>query len=83
MISHNQRLTKVHATAKKLIADSLIQFLTGQRVIRTTLDKRDAYGTLIGVDDNAICIYEMSGRAFGTMTASWTYYGAEDNSILT
>ena len=65
----------------------LIQFLTGQRVVRTTarvttLDKRDANGDLIGVDDNAVCIYEMSGGAFGTMTASWTYYGAEDNSTI-
>ena len=65
----------------------LIQYLTGQQVIRTTarvttLDKRDASGNLIGVDDNAICIYEMSGGAFGTMTASWTYYGAEDNSTI-
>lgn len=65
----------------------LIQFLTGQRVVRTTakvvtLDKRDAAGNLIGVDDNAVCIYEMSGGAFGTMTASWTHYGAEDNSTI-
>ena len=65
----------------------LIQFLTGQQVIATTarvttLDKRGADGKLIGVDDNAICIYEMSGGAFGTMTASWTYYGAEDNSTI-
>ena len=65
----------------------LIQFLTGQQVIRTTakvttLDKRDANGNLISVDDNAVCIYEMSGGAFGTMTASWTYYGAEDNSTI-
>ena len=65
----------------------LIQFLTGQRVVRTTarvttLDKRDASGSLISVDDNAICIYEMSGGAFGTMTASWTHYGAEDNSTV-
>ena len=65
----------------------LIQFLTGQQVIRTTarvttLDKKDASGNLISVDDNAICIYEMSGGAFGSMTASWTYYGAEDNSTV-
>ncbi len=65
----------------------LIQFLTSQRVVRTTarvttLDKRDGEGNLIGVDDNAVCIYEMSGGAFGTMTASWTYYGAEDNSTV-
>ena len=65
----------------------LIQFLTGQRVVRTTarlvtLDKRGEDGELIGVDDNAVCTYEMSGGAFGTMTASWTYYGAEDNSTV-
>ena len=65
----------------------LIQFLNGQRVVRTTaklvtLDKRGEDGELIGVDDNAVCIYEMSGGAFGTMTASWTFYGAEDNSTV-
>ena len=65
----------------------LVQFLTGQQVVRTTarlatLDKRGADGELIGVDDNAVCIYEMSGGAMGTMTASWTYYGAEDNSTI-
>ena len=65
----------------------LIQYLTGQRVVRTTarlvtLDKRGEDGELIGMDDNAVCIYEMSGGAFGTMTASWTYYGAEDNSTV-
>lgn len=65
----------------------LIGFLTGERVIATTahlatLDKTYADGSLIGVDDNAICIYEMTGGIIGTMTASWTYYGAEDNSTV-
>ena len=65
----------------------LIQFLTGQRVVRTTaklttLDKRDGNGDLISVDDNAICIYEMSGGTVGTMTASWSNYGQEDNSTI-
>ncbi|GAP12667.1 predicted dehydrogenase [Longilinea arvoryzae] len=65
----------------------LIHFLTGQTVVETTarlvtLDKRDASGSLIGVDDNAICIYRLSGGAVGTMTASWTFYGAEDNSTV-
>ena len=65
----------------------LIQFLTSQRVVETTaqimtLDKKDVSGQLIGVDDNAICIYKMSGGAVGTMTASWTYYGVEDNSTV-
>lgn len=65
----------------------LIQFLTGQRVAEVfaylgTLDKKDADGQLISVDDNAVCTYRMSGGAVGTMTASWTYYGAEDNSTV-
>ncbi len=63
----------------------LIQFLLNDRVASTTarvttLDKRDAQGNLIGVDDNAVCIYQMESGAIGTMTASWTYYGEEDNS---
>lgn len=65
----------------------LIQFLTGQRVKSVmaylgTRDKKDADGNPIGVDDNAICIYQMTGGAVGTMCASWTYYGPEDNSTI-
>lgn len=65
----------------------LIQWLIGQTVVATTakittLDKRDPEGNLVGVDDNAVCIYQMSGGALGTMTASWTYYGPEDNSTV-
>lgn len=65
----------------------LIQFLLSQRVVETTarvvtLDKRTPDGNLIGVDDNAFCIYKMSGGVIGTMTASWTFYGAEDNSTV-
>ncbi|MBQ7895773.1 MAG: Gfo/Idh/MocA family oxidoreductase [Oscillospiraceae bacterium] len=63
----------------------LLRYLLSQDVVKTTarlctLDKKGPDDQLIGVDDNAFCIYEMSGGAFGTMTASWTYYGAEDNS---
>lgn len=63
----------------------LIQFLTGQKIVETTaklatLDKQDEEGKLIGVDDNAICIYKMESGIIGTMHASWTYYGPEDNS---
>ena len=65
----------------------MLRYILGQDIVRTTarlltLDKRGADGQLIGVDDNAICIYETSGGAFGTMTASWTYYGQEDNSTV-
>lgn len=65
----------------------LIQFLTGSKVAEVigflgTLDKKDGSGQPIGVDDNAICIYRMESGAVGTMTASWTDYGAEDNSTI-
>ena len=65
----------------------LIQFLTGQQVVKVqaclcTLDKKYADGSPIGVDDNAVCIYRLSGGAVGTMTASWTDYCGEDNATV-
>lgn len=65
----------------------LIHFLTGQLIVETTarlstLDKRGADGNLIGVDDNAFCIYKLENGAVGTMVVSWTHYGAEDNSTV-
>lgn len=65
----------------------LIQFLLDSYVVKvsaviTTLDKRNAAGELVDVDDNAICIYQMRSGVVGTMTASWTYYGEEDNSTI-
>ena len=65
----------------------MIQYVLGAKIVKTqavltTLDKRDATGSLIGVDDNAICIFEMDNGAIGTMTASWTYYSAEDNTTV-
>lgn len=65
----------------------LIQYLLDTEVVETkavvtTLDKKDASGNLIGVDDNAICIYTMKNGVIGTMTASWTFYGEEDNSTI-
>lgn len=65
----------------------LIHYLTGQTIVETTaqlstIDKKYATGTPIDVDDNAICIYRLSGGAVGTMSISWTSYGAEDNSTV-
>ena len=65
----------------------LIQFLTGGCVTEVTarlvtLDKKDPSGNPIAVDDNAFCIYRMNNGITGTMTASWTYCGEEDNSTV-
>ncbi len=65
----------------------LIQFLTGQTITEvnarlSTLDKKYADGTPISVDDNAMCIYRLSGGAEGVMAVSWTDYWGEDNSTV-
>lgn len=65
----------------------LIQYLLDSNVCQvqsmiTTLDKKYEDGTFVDVDDNAISIYQMENGAIGTMTASWTYYGQEDNSTI-
>ncbi|MBQ6578367.1 MAG: Gfo/Idh/MocA family oxidoreductase [Bacteroidales bacterium] len=65
----------------------LIQFLLGENIVGvtamlTTLDKRGPDDKLIGVEDNAVCIYRMESGVTGTMTSSWTYYGEEDNSTV-
>ena len=65
----------------------MIQYVLGTKIVKTqavltTLDKKNATGGLIGVDDNAICIYQMENGVIGTMTASWTYYAAEDNTTV-
>jgi UDP-N-acetylglucosamine 3-dehydrogenase len=48
----------------------------------TTLDKVNEKGEKIEVDDNAICLMKSQNGIYGTLTASWTYYGAEDNSTV-
>lgn len=39
-------------------------------------------GEPIDVEDNAICVLKSRRGVAGTMCASWTYYGAEDNSTI-
>ena len=48
----------------------------------TTLDKTNEKGELIEVDDNAICLLRSRSGIMGTLHASWTCYGAEDNSTV-
>ena len=137
MIGQNQRLTKAHIKARKLLTQGvigdvitfttcfghggpegwsvdksgspwffeksksamgvladlgihkidLVQFLLHRKIIETTcklvtLDKLDAQGNPISVDDNAYCIFKMDNGIMGTLTASWTYYGEEQNSTV-
>lgn len=65
----------------------LLRFLLGEEFVEAgafvaTLSKRYPNGQLIDVDDNAVCILKSQSGAVGTLTASWTYPGSEDNSTV-
>ena len=65
----------------------IIQYLTGQHITQVTaqlctLDKKKADDSFIEVDDNAFCIYKLENGITGTMAASWSCYGPEDNSTV-
>lgn len=67
--------------------DLMRYLLSGRQIVEvraalTTVDKRDTAGNLISVDDNALCILRLDNGAIGTVCASWTYYGEEDNSTV-
>lgn len=45
-----------------------------------TLDKKGVDGRPIAVNDNMVCVLRTRGGRLGTLSASWTHYGTEDNS---
>lgn len=47
----------------------------------STQDKKGLDGTPIGVIDNMISLVRTQKGSMGTITASWTYYGPENNSV--
>jgi UDP-N-acetylglucosamine 3-dehydrogenase len=62
----------------------LMRWLLGQEFAEvggfiSTLDKRDAEGKLISLDDNAYLTLRTSQGVIGSMILSWTNYGAEEN----
>ena len=65
----------------------LIPFLLGTDFAEAgafigTYDKKNEKGEPITVDDNAVCIMKMENGVIGQLTASWTYYGPEDNMTI-
>ena len=63
----------------------LIPFLLGEDFAEVsafigTFDKKNEKGEPITCDDNAVCLMRMQSGIVGQLTASWTYYGGEDNS---
>ncbi|HZL36379.1 MAG TPA: Gfo/Idh/MocA family oxidoreductase [Tepidisphaeraceae bacterium] len=62
----------------------LMRWLLGQEFIEvggyvTTLDKKDAQGNLVDLDDNAYLTLKTDGGIIGSMILSWTNYGVEEN----
>jgi UDP-N-acetylglucosamine 3-dehydrogenase len=62
----------------------LMRWLLGQEFVEvggyvTTLDKRDAEGNLVDLDDNAYLTLKTDGGVIGSMILSWTNYGIEEN----
>ena len=65
----------------------LIRYLLAEEVAEVgsfagTLDKRGPDGKPITVCDNMVCVLKMRSGCMGTLSASWTYYGSEDNSTV-
>jgi len=65
----------------------LIRWLIDDEIVEvnayvSTLHKTNENNKLIEVDDNAICMLKSKTGILGTLTASWTYYGDEDNSTV-
>ncbi len=65
----------------------LIRFLTNSEITSVfanlmTLDKRYEDGSLIELEDNAVCQFKMANGMPGIMHFSWTNYGQEDNSTV-
>lgn len=65
----------------------LIRWLIGDDIVEVmasivTLDKTDGEGKRIEVDDNAHCILKSRRGIIGTLIASWTSYGEENNSTV-
>ncbi|MFA6505450.1 MAG: Gfo/Idh/MocA family oxidoreductase [Treponemataceae bacterium] len=62
----------------------LIRWLIGDEIAEVkayvaTIDKKNDKGQLIEVDDNALCLLKSKSGILGTLCASWTSNGDEDN----
>ncbi len=65
----------------------IIRYITGLEIDRliamtNTLDKRYEDGSLIDLEDNAVCMFYLTDGTPGVMDVSWTNYGEEDNSTI-
>ena len=60
----------------------LDQDFTEASAMLGTLNKRNAKGELIDVEDNAVCLLKTDGGVIGNVTVSWTYQKEDNSSIF-
>jgi UDP-N-acetylglucosamine 3-dehydrogenase len=60
----------------------LIRWLLDDEVVQVAAFVETLHKEGTDVDDNATCLLRMKCGAIGTLTASWTHYGSEDNSTI-
>ncbi|WP_077325559.1 Gfo/Idh/MocA family protein [Virgibacillus siamensis] len=60
----------------------LIRFLLDEEIAEVGALVETAAKENIDVDDNAVCILKTKSGIVGTLTASWSYVSAEDNSTI-
>lgn len=60
----------------------LIRFLLNEEVVEVggLISKEDK--AFSNVDDNAVCVLRTESNIIGTLQASWSFYGSEDNSTV-
>ncbi|MTH53045.1 gfo/Idh/MocA family oxidoreductase [Bacillus mangrovi] len=60
----------------------LMRFLLGEEFTEVGAFVETSAKTFGDVDDNAVCILKTASGILGTLTASWSYTGKEDNSTI-
>lgn len=60
----------------------LIRFLLGEEVVEVAAFVETLAKEQTDVDDNAVCVLKTENGIIGTLAASWSYNGKEDNSTI-
>ncbi len=60
----------------------LVRYLLGEEIAEVAAFVETKAKDFATVDDNAVCLLKSESGIVGTLTASWSYVGGEDNSTI-
>ncbi|WP_066388683.1 Gfo/Idh/MocA family protein [Neobacillus mesonae] len=60
----------------------LLRYLLGEEIVEVGSFVETSAKDFANVDDNAVCILKTESGIIGTLAASWTYAGGENNSTI-